>query len=176
MIRKSMITFALAAMVLVSQASAAFINGEFNATGGSAVRVGQATILLDFIGQQGSTAAPQTGDFATVVVPTTFTIADVANPVVALNPWFSVSGFTFNLGSMTLVSNVGGFTYAGAGTVAAAGFDTTIINYRFSTQPSATGNQGASWSLTASTIPEPGTYALIGSALLGLGILRRRKA
>lgn len=37
--------------------------------------------------------------------------------------------------------------------------------------------QGLSGHLTggSSSVPEPGTYALIGSALLGLGLLRRRK-
>ena len=32
------------------------------------------------------------------------------------------------------------------------------------------------YSADASTVPEPSTYAMLGSALLGLGLLRRRKA
>jgi hypothetical protein len=32
------------------------------------------------------------------------------------------------------------------------------------------------YSASGSTVPEPSTYAMLGSALLGLGLLRRRKA
>ncbi|MCX6611247.1 MAG: PEP-CTERM sorting domain-containing protein [Acidobacteria bacterium] len=50
----------------------------------------------------------------------------------------------------------------------------------FSFQNTVTGvTQPASettYSADASTVPEPSTYAMLGSALLGLGLLRRRKA
>jgi hypothetical protein len=122
--------------------------------------------------------------------PFTFTNVNVSSGV-TLN--FGAQGgpvewsFTSNgfLGSSLVVgpfgpSNAASATLTGIFT---KGNDTEVGTIAFSFQntvPPPTGDATAStaansYSADASTVPEPSTYAMLGTALLGLGLLRRRK-
>jgi hypothetical protein len=89
--------------------------------------------------------------------------------------------FTFNLLSSTLATIVPGspstLTVTGAGTISATGpvaLDSTAGTWAFSTQdPSVNGT--FSFSAASGTVPDGGTTVmLLGGALVGLGLLRKR--
>jgi hypothetical protein len=101
-------------------------------------------------------------------------------PGTAVSALWSVDGYTFDLTS-DVVSQGGGFiNITGVGTIRNAAYDTTAFNWNFSSQdPSA--NTPPVWSWSASTaevgVPDGGTTAmLLGAALTGLGLLRRKLA
>jgi hypothetical protein len=103
---------------------------------------------------------------------------------------------TISSGSVTVTTAGANFTLNGTGVATGAGSGTptntlpiegpfTISfssqSLQFAPAQGASGNLGSftangSADVSGSYVPEPGTYALLGSALLGLGILRRRKA
>ena len=177
-------TFALLALSAM-QMSAAFINGSFSighpqqvTTTGSTPNFG-----LDFSGFTGGSG---NGDFAGLNSTITGNIQDIApgNPSNSTFPvWFSFAlggtTFSFSLDNITEYTNIGGsISVRGSGIVSSSDVNLTpnLYNFLLTTQDSRTLNLSQTWSMTGTTVPEPGTYALIGSALLGLGLLRRRKA
>jgi hypothetical protein len=82
---------------------------------------------------------------------------------------FSAAGVTF---TWTAVSkSYDGSTWGADfyGTAAATGYEPTLMRVAFSSQ-----STGLSWS--AQSIPVPGTIALLGLGLAGLGLIRARRA
>ena len=82
---------------------------------------------------------------------------------------FSAGGVTFNW--TTVSKSYDGSTWGAvfSGTATAKGYDPTMMKLSFSSQ-----GAGTSWS--AETIPVPGTIALLGLGLAGLGLIRTRRA
>jgi len=101
-----------------------------------------------------------------------------------IQPFWSVGGFTYHFLSSTITRQDGGhldidFT----GTVSAAGYDTTAFDGAWSTS-NDNGNSGntstqftysATFSSTVPSVPDGGTTVLLlGSALAGVGFLKRK--
>jgi hypothetical protein len=89
---------------------------------------------------------------------------------------FSMPGQLFTAGGVTFTWTSVSKSYDGAtwgavfdGTATAQGYDATKMKLTFSSQ-----SNGSSWS--AETIPVPGTIALLGLGLAGLGLIRTRRA
>ena len=109
----------------------------------------------------------------------------------ASNPGWGLQ-MTVNSGSVTITSAGANFTLNGTGVASGSGANTLPIegpftisfssqSLQFVPQQGASGNLGSftangSADVSGTYVPEPGTYAMLGSALLGLGLLRRRKA
>ena len=110
-----------------------------------------------------------TGSFMSIMGASgTGTFSDITN--------FSVGGQLFTAGGVTFTWTSVSKSYDGStwgavfdGTATAKGYDETKMKLTFSSQ-----STGSSWS--AETIPVPGTIALLGLGLAGLGLIRTRRA
>jgi len=95
----------------------------------------------------------------------------------ALANFWSVDGFTFNLTSSSIFSQVGGFlNVVLAGTVTGNGFTTTAFNGTFQVaDPASSLPQTFTSRLSFNSVPDGGTTVmLLGGVLMGLGLLKRK--
>lgn len=184
----SIVTTALAAIALGSAAQAASFIGAINFSSGPGGGVilqnagGVATTnILDATGIQ-SWLLPQvdvrSGSFISVTEGTSVTMSQpwIFTPSTPLSPLWTIAGpdnFAFHLSSATVELQSAFLLISGTGTLTGTGFDDTPATWFFSTQGIATDGK-FSWSSSTTAIPEVGTPALLGAALLGACLLRRR--
>ena len=164
-------------------ASAAFIDGEMTFSGDieptGGTDLSDATGLLfpsfDFgvDGTTGDFAAIQPGDIGAI---SNFNFSPLLpNPV---DPLLSIGGFSYVLESVAVVDqDAMELLITGTGTLSAAGFDDTPYDFNMSVNMVTGELSNFSASIgPAAVIPVPGAVLLFGSALAGLGLMRRRPA
>ena len=81
-------------------------------------------------------------------------------------------------GSVSGSSSGANVTWANPSQVFSTNTNYSIVNFSLAlvSPTSNNGQTSVQGRITDTTIPEPATYAMLGSALIALGILRRRKA
>lgn len=101
----------------------------------------------------------------------------IFDPSTPLTPLWTIAGFgdfTFNLSSTTIeLRNSDFLLISGTGTITSTDFDATPATWYFSTQSDSAEGK-FSWSSSTQAVPESGTPALLGAAMLGVCLLRRR--
>ena len=182
---------ATVAFALVQSLQAAPISGTIGFTGNVTLNSGSAstaTAVVAWGNPTPVTVTTATGSFATVSAGTavtglgawTFNFPSVSTPTFS----WSVGGFTFNLASSSIISQggvagVSGYVnVSGTGTVSGNGYTPTTLIWSFSTQdPAVIGGANGIFTFSSShtTVPDGGaTVALLGLALTGAGLLRKK--
>lgn len=107
---------------------------------------------------------------------TTGTLADFTfNPSTAINPLWTMGAYSFAATSFGITSQNASFlNVTGFGTMKNAGFEDTAGIFTYTAN--ATGVDSFSWAASSSAVPLPGTVALLGLGLTGLGLARRIKS
>ncbi|EEF62393.1 VPDSG-CTERM sorting domain-containing protein [Pedosphaera parvula] len=157
--------------------SATPINGTITFAGGVTLNNADAGAATAVTGWVAPFVQSSGGDFGSIAVNTPVSIhapwSFNSGPVAS---FWSVGGFTFDLISSSIAATVPGVgvVVTGTGTISGNSFTPTVGTWSFSTQnPSA--NAIFSFSASTGAVPDSGTtLVLLGCALSGVGLLRKK--
>jgi hypothetical protein len=178
----------LAAAVCVMNARAVPINGTVSFSGSVKLDTGNpatANAVTQWFNTKVEDADGAFGLFLVTGSPATFTAPWTFDPSTATIPLWTAGGFTFDLASSTINAQfaVGPLKFlniSGSGTVTGNGYSATPGDWSFTTQsPSSAGKFSFSASSSAHGVgvPDSGsTLGLLGAALCGIGVIRRKMA
>jgi hypothetical protein len=155
------------------------IQGNITFSGGATLDTGNANTAHAVTSFVNTLVQSVSGDFDTFINPldlATFSASWVFDPSTLTPGLWTAGGFTFNLLTSTIeVQGGDSLTVSGTGTILGNSFDPTFGTWRFTTQnPSANGT--FSFSASGLSVPDGGaTVTLLGLALVGVEVLRRKR-
>lgn len=164
------------------QAQAVPINGSMTFSGGAVFDTASLATATRVNTFSDVVVQSRDGDFATTVSQNesvTMVQPYIFMPSTPTPGLWSVGGFTFDLASSTVVLQNSNFLLiTGVGTIYGNGFDPTPGTWSFTSQsPSSNGIFSFSAGSAAQGVPDGGTtVALLGFALAGIEIIRRKLA
>lgn len=176
----AMLMLATSSMATSISGNISFV-GDLNLTGATSPVLASNATGIDFV--SAITYGGKSGDYASVSAGTPVTFSDFTfNPSSSLpinNLWsFSSDGkiYNFDLLSVTATHDpVNTLALNGTGLLGITGFDDTPANWSLTTQDTTTGTLTFSSQNSSAPVPEPGTMMLLGSGLLGLASLGKRR-
>ncbi len=178
-----------AGLLLLAMASSAVMAVPIT---GNIAFAGLSTVTGEVVNFTGNSAAVAyaDGDFAaegvvaltgpaTALNTAVFNQLDYSSPFAGVTPLWTIGGFSFDLETITVGPTGPGVDLAlsGTGTLMRAGYDNTTYNWAYSGNAIAGTLQVFSSASAPTSVPEPGSLALLGLGLVGFaatGYKRRR--
>lgn len=186
---KNMFKFAGVAAVILALAQslqAVPVTGNIGFTGRVTFDTSSAGTATEVVSWVNPTVNGTSGSFTTVADGTS---VNFSSPwffltTSAINSFWSVGGFTFQLLSSSITAHGGtnpnGFVVVnGTGIVSGNNYTPTTLSWSFTSQDPAvtTGPSTYTFSASSNSVPDGGTtVALLGVALSGVGLLRKKLA
>jgi hypothetical protein len=169
---------AAVAVVLTQAAQAVPISGNIGFSGSAVLNTGNANSAAEVVSWGTNVVNSESGSFLSIPLNSGVILASpwTFNSGV-LNNFWTIGGFTFNLSSSSVFSQVGGFLNVILnGTVSGNGFDATAFSGSFQvSNPAADGDVTFTERLSFNSVPDGATTVLLlGATLSGLALLKRK--
>jgi hypothetical protein len=170
----------IALALTIGSVSAATITGAITFSGGVTLDTASVVTATKVTSYTNPIVQSRSGDFGGIALGTAVSIVapwSFNTPTPGINNFWQVGGFTFNLTQSSIAFQTAGLLgVTGTGFISGNGFTATAGTWTFTgSDPGAGTPLVFSFQAANGTVPDGGTTVmLLGAALTGLGLLKRR--